>query len=131
MYRVDIYINGNGDNTSKYCCSWAFRMEYKKRDNTIHSSEGLGVVEGTRNKATLTAINKALKRLNHSCEVHIHCENSFIVNMFNNHLEKWDQNGYLKANGEPVANKVGWQWLWQLSRGHKVIMEAGKHKYSK
>ena len=49
----------------------------------------LGKIEGTYHQAVLTALIEALERFRESCEVHVHTENEFILNMIDMNLEKW------------------------------------------
>ena len=61
---------------------------------------GFGHIFGTYHEATLRSLSDALDRLNQSCEVHIHTEDRFVLNMLDTQLEKWAGNNYLNAKGE-------------------------------
>lgn len=76
------------------------------------------------------AITEALSRLNQSCEVHIHCEDTFVVNMIDYRIYEWAGNDFRKTNGKPIANAEGWQKLWKKMQGHLIRMEKGRHAYS-
>ena len=41
--------------------------------------EGFGEIEGTYHKAVLTAMVHGIERINRSCEVHVHTENTYIL----------------------------------------------------
>lgn len=92
--------------------------------------EGFGMVTGTYNQATLTALEKALDRFRQGCELHIHTENTFVLGMLCRNLKTWAGNGFLTSRGKEVANREEWEKVWNLSRKHLVVAEPGGHPYS-
>lgn len=92
--------------------------------------EGYGQSEGSYHKAVLDALADALERFTQKCEVTIHTENEFILNVFTRNLARWAGNGFLTAKGKPVANQVEWIRVWEASKNHVVHCEPGRHAYS-
>jgi len=71
-----------------------------------------------------------LMRMNQACEIHIHTENTYILNMMENNLESWAENGFISSKGTPLENQEEWKKLWQQSVKHLLVAEAGKHPFS-
>lgn len=68
----------------------------------------------------LKAILLGLKHMNVSSELEIYTGNKWVVTALNEWVPKWQQDGWIKANGNPVANKELWQQL---------MKELEKHAY--
>ena len=96
----------------------------------LFRSEETGEIEGTLHQTTLTAINKAMKRLNQSCTVHIYTEDRFICNMFALNIDKWAANDWQTSKNSEVENREEWEEFWKLTRGQLVRMIPGEHQYS-
>lgn len=92
--------------------------------------EGFGEIEGTYHKAVLTAMVHGIKRINQSCEVHIHTDNTYILRMTEENLEQWAVRDFMTTKGKPVANEEEWRELWSLSQKQLILTEPGKHIYS-
>ena len=112
MFRVDIYTAVKSSSNSK----------------TMGKIQDIGQIKGTRHETEVKAITEALSRLNQSCEVHIHCEDTYVVNIIDIFLPGWAGNGFKTAKEKPVAE--GWQILWKKMQGHLIKTERGRHTYS-
>lgn len=126
MYKVDIYITVSPASTRKDKKNYAFVLSCKGVNR-----DGSGSMEGTYHETTLHAINQALSRLKQSCEVTLHCEDEFVLNMYENNLARWVANNFKTAKGETVLHHEEWRELWRLTRGQKIIPVKGKHAHSK
>lgn len=91
---------------------------------------GFGHIFGTYHEATLRSLSDALDRLNQSCEVHIHTEDRFVLNMLGTQLEKWAGNNYLNARGEPIKHAELWEEVYVRTRGQLIVAEEGRRSYS-
>ena len=91
---------------------------------------GFGRIFGTYHEATLRSLSDALDRLNQSCEVYIHTEDRFVLNMLGTQLEKWAGNNYLNAKGEPIKHAELWEEVYERIQGKEIHTEAGRHSYS-
>lgn len=133
MYHVDLYIETSikGPGTREGWC--ASVLEYQTKRHGVQTREDFQHQEKTTySQLGLIGIAKSLKRLNASCSVTIHTDNSFIMNMVERKIpEGWKKNGWKNSRGEEVANKVEWQEFVRLTSGHKVTFEhKDSHKYS-
>ena len=75
MFRVDIYTAVKSSN-SKTMGKYGFVCTCAKKSGGIGKIQDTGHLKGTRHETEVKAITEALSRLNQSCEVHIHCEDS-------------------------------------------------------
>ena len=130
MFRVDIYIVTKCSSNSKTLGKYGFVCTCAKKSGEIGKIQDTGQIKGTRHETEVKAITEALSRLNQSCEVHIHCEDTFVVNMIDYHISGWAGNDFRKTNGTPIANAEGWQKLWKKMQGHLIRMKKGRHAYS-
>ncbi len=126
MYKVNIYTYVEPASTRKSKKKYAYLLSCVGKEN--RQLIGVGTIEGTYHEANLKAINKGLARLNQSCEVNLHCEDSFVLNMFEYNLPRWAARGYQTAKGETIANAEDWMEMWRLTRAQKVIPIKGEHE---
>ena len=128
MFKVNIYIAVDSANTRKDKRSYGYRISCESRRGE-RTAEGEGEIDGTYHEASLAAINSALGRLNQSCEVFMHCEDRFVLNMINANLERWAGNDFKTAKGRPVENEAEWRELWRLTRGQLIRTKIGGNKH--
>lgn len=129
MKRVNIYIGINPANTRKSKKRYGFVMECVI-DEVPYTKDQFEECEETYNGATLKAINQALQRMNQSCEIHLHVENTYILNMIEKNLDLWAGNGFTNSKGNPLENQEEWKTLWSQTIKHLLVMEPGKHQFS-
>lgn len=130
MFRVDIYTAVKSSSNSKTMGKYGFACTCVKKSGEVGKIQDTGQMKGTRHETEVKAITEALSRLNQSCEVHIHCEDTFVVNMIDYRIHEWAGNDFRKTNGKPIANADGWQNLWKKIQGHLIRTEKGQHDYS-
>lgn len=128
MFRVDIYTAVKSSSNSKTMGKYGFVCTCAKKSGGIGKIQDTGHLKGTRHETEVKAITEALSRLNQSCEVHIHCEDTYVVNIIDIFLPGWAGNGFKTAKEKPVAE--GWQILWKKMQGHLIKTERGRHTYS-
>ena len=92
--------------------------------------DGYGQTEGSYHKAVLEALADALERFTKECDITIHSENDFVLNMLTMNLPAWAENGFLTAKGKPVANQEQWMRVHEASKKHVIHTETGRHSYS-
>lgn len=129
MKRVNIYIGINPASTRKSKKRYGFVLECVI-DDFPHTRDQFGEVEDTYNGAVLQAINAALRRMKQPCEIHIHTENKYILNMIETNLDLWVGNGFTNSKGNPLENQEEWKMLWQQSVKHMLISEPGRHPFT-
>lgn len=128
MFEVHIYISVNNRSPRLSEKKFGYVLETKVLGNP-RTCDGFGQIKSTYHKAVLTALIEAMKRLNQSCEVHIHTEDTFILNMLKNNAPKWAENEFKNSKDTSIANKEEWETLWSLASKHIVIPEPGIHSY--
>lgn len=129
MKRADVFLKTDSVSPKKAEKWYGYVLEYKA-DGETKTREGFGKIEGTYHQAVLTALIEALERFRESCEVHVHTENEFILNMIDMNLEKWAGNEFQTSRGKPVANREEWIEVWRLSNKQLLITEHGDHEYA-
>lgn len=127
MYKVDIYVLAEPASTRKSKKKYGYLLSCISRGKE-QIRVGTGSLKGTYHEATLQAINEALGRLTQSCEVRLHCEDRFVLNMIEHNLESWEKADYKTSKGEPVVNEVGWRECRRLTRGQKIVPVPGAHE---
>lgn len=129
MKRADVFLKTDSVSPKKAEKWYGYVLEYKA-DGETKTREGFGKIEGTYHQAVLTALIEALERFRESCEVHVHTENEFILNMIDTNLKKWAGNEFQNSRGKPVANQEEWIEVWGLSNKQLLITEHGDHEYA-
>lgn len=130
MWKVDIYIQTDNMAPKTFRRRYGYHMECTTQTGKTHTREETGEIEGTLHQATLSAVNRAMERLNQSCIVHVYLEDRFVCNMFSSELDRWAANGWkTRKNGE-IENREQWETLWKLTKGQLVRMVPGKHRYT-
>lgn len=129
MKRADIYIKTDSSSQKATERWYGYVLEFKHNGET-RTREGFGTVTATYHQAILTALIEAIERFREECEIHIHTEDVFILNMMEQNLETWAENGFRTAKGKAVANQEEWIRVWQQSKRHLILAEPGEHEYS-
>lgn len=130
MYRVDIFTVTKGSFNRKNLAKYGFVCTCVKKSGEMGKISDTGRMKGTRHELEVKAITEALSRLNQSCEVHIHTENTFVANMIDHRIHEWAGNDFCNPQGQLIANADGWRMLWKKMQGHLIRMEKGRHNYS-
>lgn len=129
MQEVHVYIYAEGMPMKESEKWFGYVLECRVSGQSV-TREGFGKVNATHNGAVLTAMVRAMGRLNRTCEVHLHAEDEFVLRMLENRLDVWAGNGFLTAKGKAVANQEEWMELWGLSQKQLILSEPGGHAYS-
>lgn len=124
MFEVHIYISTDQKSPRPARRKYGYILETRIRGK-LRTRKGFGSIEGTYHRTVLTALAEAMGRINQSCRVHIHTEDTFILNMLGNNVHKWTEKGF---EGE-IANKEEWQQLWSLITKHIITPSPGSHTY--
>lgn len=129
MYEVHIYIETDSISPRPTNKQYGYVLECRTAAGDLRTREGFGRFCGTYNRVVLRGIIEAMNRLNQPCEVHVHTENDFVVNMIERNLEHWAAEGFLTTKGTPVANREEWEQLWKLAQTQLLFAGAGRHAY--
>jgi ribonuclease HI len=95
---------------------WGAILKY---DNKIKEINGFSK-ETTNNIMELSAVIKALKELNRSCDIIITTDSNYVKDGITKWIYNWKKNGWKTANKKPVKNKELWLELDDLVMQHKI-----------
>ena len=70
-----------------------------------------GAFETTNNQMELMAVITGLRALPASAHVCVHIDSSYVMKNFQEQLQRWQGNGWLKTDGKPVENSDLWKQL--------------------
>lgn len=129
MFETHIYIETDSISAKATEKQYGYVLEVMVNGES-KTREGFGQITGTYHQTVLTALVEALDRFNQSCEIHIHTEDEFILNMMERNLPGWAGNDFRTSKGKPVANQEEWRRVWELSRKHLVFGESGRHSFT-
>ena len=130
MFRIDVYLEAS---------SWflgvrerwgGYVMAYERKNGELYTVEGFQKITGTYNHVLLHMLNAALVRVGKPSEVHVCSANSYILDMMDQNLTAWAENGFTNSRGQPVKDAAEWRVLWKLSRNHVLVPEYGLHEFS-
>lgn len=130
MYTV--YVDGSCSQNHTWDGGWAAIVV----DVEGNETEQYGFEPKTTNsRMELVAPIKALESLPVGSDVTIVCDSAYVVNGFlQGWLNKWQKNGWCKADGKPVLNKDLWVRLLDAAALHNVTWEKVKghagHSYN-
>ncbi len=90
----------------------------------------------TRHRAILTAIGEGFERFTKPCEITIHADDRWVLNMLSNNLDTWAKAGFCTNKGEPIGNRSLWEAIWKKKtqieqHGERINLEPGEHKYTR
>ena len=95
---------------------WGAILKY---DNKIKEINGFSK-ETTNNIMELSAVIKALKELNRSCNIIITTDSNYVKDGITKWIHNWKKNGWKTANKKPVKNKELWLELDNLVTQHQI-----------
>ena len=85
---------------------------------------------GTYNAVILEALGEALARMKEKCEIHLHTQNKFLLNMIGSPTYVlWEESGFRNSKGKEIANADLWKVFAQAAEGHRITTEEGIHSY--
>lgn len=131
----ELWTDGSG--TSSGPCGWAYVLRWIPTRGEVVEREGCGqLLEGTNNRAEMTAVLEGLRRLERRASVVIHTDSEYVMKAFTNGwIASWrsrDWRHERKRNGsKDVPNRDLWELLeaevakhqveWVHVRGHTGI----------
>ncbi len=80
-----------------------------------------GEPETTSNRMELTSVIHGLRALKRPCRVRVHVDSSYVKNAFTNGwLTRWQRNGWVSSEKQPVKNRELWQELLVAVARHEI-----------
>lgn len=75
----------------------------------------------TNNRMELTGVVRGLEALRRPCRVRIHVDSSYVKNAFTNGwIARWQRNGWMTAEKQPVKNRELWTELAAEVARHEI-----------
>ena len=129
LKHVDIYITHNVRGFKTEHGTYGYTLAFQKQDGELKTIQDYASVgETTQNGIILTALEKALGRMNTSCEITIYEDSKYIANMFAmGQLKTWYLNDFCNAQGKKVVDADKWRRIEELCRQHIVTVEFYTH----
>lgn len=132
MDRVNIYTHTDirglkpRDGTAWYI------LETETSKGPATAGDKLRMEQTTENRAEMTALLTAARRVKIGCELHIYTESAFVAAGWKmDWISGWKKNGWKTKTGEPVAFCEMWQELDQIISCHHTEFHVGEyHAYS-
>lgn len=84
----------------------------------------------SENKAELTILLKALKRLRKECDLIIYGASNYLAAGLAEWLGEWEQSGWKNKKGKDIANMEEWKEVREYTKQYRITTSNEKHSYS-
>lgn len=130
--EVSIYIKCCFRGNPRGAGEAAAIIEYiDKSSNTHNRQQRIEIEKDTKNALYLKICNAAMRLLLKPCSITIFIDCDYMANACRlGWLQKWQQDGWKKANGKPPANVEDWKGFYILTQIHTVTFEPYNKKYN-
>lgn len=131
MKTVDIYIDTSIKGPRRTDGWWTYIIAFETEQGTADAGDTGKDENTTENRATLIALEKALKRLNKPCRLNIHLECEYVAKaLTNGWLEQWKSNGWKTTKNKPVSDSEKWRSIQDFLNVHdfEVVLKE-PHTY--
>lgn len=129
MYVVHLYAEAENEAPRNMQRMAGYVLECTTASGKTRTVENFAKYTGTYHAVVLGVIVDALKRINQSCELHIHTKDEYVLMAIDKNLHIWAGNGFRTAKGELVKNHFEWSRIWGLLNKHLIVAEQGPHAY--
>lgn len=129
--KVSIYIKCHFSGNQRSAGKAAAVIEFIDRQGKIHMrQQQIQIEEVTKNALYLKICIAAMRLLLKSCNIKIFIDCDYMANACKvGWLEKWQKNGWKKANGKLLANVQDWKQFYMLTQIHTVVFEKYNNCY--
>jgi ribonuclease HI len=95
---------------------WAALLRMGPHERVLAGGETMT----TNNRMELTGVVRGLNALTRPCRVRVHIDSSYVKNAFTNGwLVRWQANGWVTRDKQPVKNRELW---------HELLVETARHE---
>lgn len=118
--RVELWTDGSSSGASGGAGGFAALLRALDGDEVVKEAivQG-GEPDTTNQRMELTACLEGLRMLHRATEVTIYTDSAYLMNCFvQKWYLKWERNGWLNIEEEPVANADLWKALLEAARPH-------------
>jgi len=118
--RVDVYIATDIKGPRKRKGIAAGALTCISKGETIWAPEGIGIESGDR-LAEITALRITMRRLlaNKGSDVYVHTGSGYITHGLYS-IKAWEQSGWTRKDGKPVAHAEYWKEIALHLRGNNI-----------
>lgn len=129
--QVSIYIKSHFRGNPRGAGEAAAVIEFIDKAGKTHTRQQLIRIENdTKNALAIKICNAAMRVLLKPCGILIYIDNDYMANACRlGWVEKWQQDGWKKANGQPPANVEEWKQFYMLTQIHAVTFAPYNDKY--
>lgn len=128
MYRVNIYTMTDIKGPRRRDGLYIYFMEMPTEKGPATLYDVCQIEDATENRAELTALAEALKRLNQNCELDIYTESVHIgTALEKGWIKTWRNNGWVNAKGKEISNRDLWQEMVELLNGNSCRIHVREH----
>lgn len=124
MKKVSIYTDGscrlNGE--AGAAGGWSAILQYTDEKKVTHERELCGFASNvTNNQMELQAVVEGVKALKKPCEVSVFSDSTYVTG-YALAMQDWQDRGWKRKDGKPVANAELWQELDRVAKagGHTL-----------
>ncbi|MCM1387832.1 MAG: hypothetical protein NC231_10920 [Bacillus sp. (in: Bacteria)] len=130
MSKVNVYIYTTIKSPRKRQGAYTYLLESETSKGTATRSATEFLENVTAHQAELMALTAALKRICKHCDLTIYTDSVYVPSCVGKWLDKWQQDNWINAKGQPVANMEEWQDLACLLNEHSYHFVLGEnHSY--
>jgi ribonuclease HI len=119
--KWDIWTDGACANKTSGAGGYAAVLFARRSDGAAERWEvSGGAFETTNNQMELMAVITGLRALPPRARVCVHIDSTYVKRNFEERLKRWQDNGWLTADGKPVKNRDLWKQLSTEADRRKV-----------
>lgn len=129
--KVSIYIKSHFRGNPRGAGEAAAVIEFIDKQEKKHTRQQYTQIKAeTKNALHLKISIAAMRVLLKPCDIKIFIDCDYMANACRlGWLEKWQQDGWKKANGKPPANVEDWKQFYMLTQIHTVTFEKYNNRY--
>ena len=129
IVNIYTYTGATGPRRQNAAFTYVIETDTVKGPATLSKTEYEEDI--TENQAELRVLLAALHRLRRPCMVNIYTDSWYVAAGYEKKWgERWKENGWKNAKGEPAANREEWQEMAELLGTHVFQFFVGvKHSY--
>ena len=129
--NVSIYIKSSFRGNPRGAGEAAAVIEFIDKQGKSHKRQQRTQIEAdTKNALHLKICIAAMRVLLKPCDITVFIDCDYMANAYRlGWLDKWQQDGWRKANGKPPANVEEWKQFYMLMQIHTVTFEKYNNRY--
>lgn len=127
MDEIFLYVSTDIKGIRKGNGSFIWLLETQMPEGPLTLSEKERIENETGRIAELTAMIRALGRINKRCTLSIRCTSKTLAKDISERLETWAANDFEGSKGEPIKDADKWREFYSLLSQHKLMSVSSEH----